>query len=363
MNGIYALIKLLPVQKKITMISRQSNEPSVEFQMVKKEIEAQDAGVKTVILCRTLDGGVNSSLSGKIKYFFHMFTQMYHIATSQVVLLDSYCIVVSILRHKKTLTVVQMWHSMGTMKKFGYTTLDTAEGSRHELAYAMKMHRNYDYVFASADAYKEHLASGFNCDTNKIITMPLPRLDLLSSKEYEADIRSRIYDKYPELQEKPVIVYCPTFRKDESEFVGALKDLEEHVDYNKYHLVVKLHPLSKTKPEGSVILAEEFSSFDMLFVADYVISDYSCIVYEAAVRGIPLFFYNFDMKLYEDGRGLAVDYYRELPGVISGNVSAIMKGIGEDYDMERLKQFADKYVRPTEHATEDIVQFLLRFMR
>ena len=81
------------------------------------------------------------------------------------------------------------------------------------------------------------------------------------------------------------------------------------------------------------------------------------------MRGIPLFFYNFDMKLYEDGRGLAVDYYGELPGVISSNVSAIMKGIGEDYDMERLKQFADKYVRPTEHATEDIVQFLLQFMR
>ena len=36
----------------------------------------------------------------------------------------------------------------------------------------------------------------------------------------------------------------------------------------------------------------------MLFVADYVISDYSCIVYEAAVRDIPLYFYNYDMEEY-----------------------------------------------------------------
>ena len=35
--------------------------------------------------------------SNKFKYFLHMFVQMYHIATSKVVILDSYCIVVSIL--------------------------------------------------------------------------------------------------------------------------------------------------------------------------------------------------------------------------------------------------------------------------
>lgn len=363
LNIVYAIIKLLPSENKIVFISRQANAPSKEFLMIGEEIKRKSPNVKTVMLCRTLDGGINSTVFDKMKYIVHMFEQMIHIATAKIVILDSYCIAVSILKHKKSLKVIQIWHSMGTMKKFGYTTLNTVEGTKRSVAVAMKMHRNYDYIFASSDAYKEHLAKGFNCSIEKIITMPLPRLDLLNSEEYSKLIRRKIYKAYPELESKPIILYCPTFRKDEREFERAVQKLISSVDSEKYNLVIKLHPLSKIKLRGNVILAKEFSSFDMIFVADYFISDYSCIIYEAAVRNVPLFFYNFDMELYEEGRGLAIDYYSELPGVISKDMDVIMEAIEEDrlnhgYDREGLKKFADKYVRPTEHATKDIVDFI-----
>lgn len=363
LNLVYAFIKLLPVKKKIVMISRQGNVPSVEFPMIQEEITARDSEIEIIMLCHTLDGGINSTLYNKIKYIFHMFTQMYHIATAKVVLLDSYCIVISILHHKKSLKVIQMWHSMGTMKKFGYTSLDTEEGSKSEIAHAMKMHKNYDYVFASSEAYKDHLAAGFGCDRDRILTMPLPRLDLLHSEAYAEETRNRIYDKYPQLKEKPVILYCPTFRKNEEAFEEALKNLMRAIDYEKYNFVAKLHPLSKVKAGKEVIEAEDFSSFEMIFVADYMVSDYSCIVYEAAVRRIPLYFYNFDMNCYKDGRGLAVDYYGELPGMISGDPNEIVKAIESgQYDMERLTAFSDKYIVPVEHATKDIVDFIFELM-
>lgn len=363
LNILYWFIKLIPTQNKIVMLSRQSNVPSKEFEMVKEEIEKRNQNVKIVLLCKTLDGGIDSGTLNKIKYAFHMLVQMYHIATAKIALLDSYCIVISILRHKKTLTVIQMWHSMGTMKKFGYTALDTSEGSKKEVAYAMKMHRNYDYVFASAEAYKSHLASGFNCDLNIIKTMPLPRYDLLKSKKYEQDTRRKIYEAYPELMEKPVIMYCPTFRKDETDFAKAVYQLVDAVDTEKYHLVVKLHPLSKIVLNDKVIQAKEFTSFDMLFAADYVISDYSCIVYEAAVRNIPLYFYNYDMDFYTGGRGIAIDYENELPGVTSKEAKVIVDAIENiPYDMEELKDFSDKYVTPVENATKDIVDFMWKFI-
>ncbi len=363
LNVLYSFIKLLPAKKKVTMISRQSNIPSDEFKLIKRGIKLRDESVKVVFLCHTLDGGVNSTFSDKVKYGFHMITQMIHIATSKVVILDTYCMVISILKHKKSLKVIQMWHSMGTMKKFGYTALDTEEGSRSKLAYAMKMHSNYDYIFASSEVYKDHLAQGFHCDIKKIITMPLPRLDLLNSEKYAQKVRGRIYGKYPELREKPVILYCPTFRKHEEEFSEALKDLADVIDYDRYHFVVKLHPLSNTVVDDKIIQADGFTSFEMLFAADYVISDYSCIVYEAAVRRIPLYFYNFDMDLYTDGRGLAVDYYKELPGVISKDAKEIITAIESgDYDMEELVKFSDKYVVPTKHATRDIVEFVFTLM-
>lgn len=363
LNVLYWFIKLIPTQKKVTMISRQSNTPSMEFEAIRSKMHEKYPEVKVVMLCRTLDGGVASTIGNKIKYGFHMLTQMVHIASSAVVLLDSYCIAASILNHKKSLTVIQMWHSMGTMKKFGYTALDTEEGTKRELAVAMRMHHNYDYVFASAEAYKDHLAKGFHCEIEKIHTMPLPRLDFLKDAEYAEKIRRKIYRVYPELQEKPTIVYCPTFRKDEEEFEKALAQLVSAVDQKKYNLVVKIHPLSKAKVDEQVIRATEFSSFEMLFVADYVISDYSCIIYEAAVRNIPLYFYNFDMDLYTGNRGLAIDYENELPGVISGNAAEIVKAIEEgSYDMEELERFTRKYVHPTEHATEDIADFIRKYI-
>ena len=359
LNVIYAIFKLLPVRNKVTMLSRQSNVPSDEFRMIKKGINLRDKRVKVVFLCHTLDGGVHASLSDKVKYGFHMLTQMFHIATSKVAILDSYCIVISLLKHKKELKVIQMWHSMGTMKKFGYTALDTKEGSKSELAYAMKMHRNYDYIFASAESYKDHLAKGFNCDAEKILTMPLPRLDLLNSDKYGKKVRERIYREYPKFKEKPLILYCPTFRKEEEEFQKALKELTDAVDHGNYNFVVKLHPLSQASVEEPAVGADEFSSFEMFFAADYVISDYSCIVYEAAVRRIPLYFYNFDMELYADGRGLALDYEQEVPGPVSDDAKEIIAAIEtKEYDMDALKRFADKYVNPVGHATKDIVDFV-----
>ena len=66
------------------MISRQSNEVNDDFKLLGDELLKN--GVKVVYLGRTLDGGVNSTFFTKISYGFHLFTQMYHLATSRVCL-------------------------------------------------------------------------------------------------------------------------------------------------------------------------------------------------------------------------------------------------------------------------------------
>lgn len=366
LNIIYFFLKLCPTQNKITMISRQSDKETMDFKLLRKEITKRDNKLKVVILCHKLDGGINSTIITRLKYIFHMFKQMYHIATSRVVILDSYCIVVSILKHKKRLRVIQIWHSMGTMKKFGYAVLGLEEGSNERVAKAMKMHRNYDYIFASSEAYKSHLASGFNYTTKNILTYPLPRYDLLKDSEFQQKCKNKIENTYPNLKKNKNIIYCPTFRKDESELDEAIKKLIDCVDTKKYNLVIKLHPLSKIKLSNAkkgIIIDTKYPTFDMLAIADYVISDYSCVIYEAAIKNIPLYFYNFDMNLYTNSRGLAIDYNNELPGVISSDPRVIINGIEKNnYDYLELKRFTDKYVKPTKHATADIVDFIFKIM-
>ena len=365
-NIFYFFLKLIPTKNKIVMISRQSDKQTMDFRLIRKEIESRNTGTKVIILCHKLEGGIKSSIMTKIKYIFHMIRQMYHIATSKVVVLDSYCMVISILKHKKKLKIIQMWHSMGTMKKFGYAVLDYKEGSNSKVAYAMKMHKNYDYIFASGDAYKDHLAMGFNYTTDNILTYPLPRYDLLKDKEFEKRCRDRILKEYPILNTKKNIIYCPTFRKYECDFSKHVNELVNCVDTDKYNLIVKLHPLEETKinvENSSIIVDNKFPTFDMLSIADYIISDYSCVIYEAAVKNIALYFYNFDYDVYLENRGLAIDYYKELPGVISKDPRVIIKDIEKgNYDYTRLKKFSDKYVEPTNGATKKIVDFIFKIM-
>ena len=361
MNIIYFFIKLFPTKNKITMISRQSDKEVLDFKLLREELEKRN-DYKVVVLCKKLEGNIFK----KIGYIFHMFRQMFHIATSKVVILDSYCICISILKHKKSLKVIQIWHSMGTMKKFGYSAMGLEEGRSEKISKLMNMHKNYDYIFSSSEAYKDHLSLGFNYDEKKIYTFPLPRYDLLISKEYDEDCKKRIFAKYKQLKKKKNILYCPTFRKNNNSLEKALGKLIKVIDYSKYNLIIKLHPLDETKVDiinDSIIVDKDFSTLDMLSVSDYVISDYSCVVYEAAVKNIPIHFYNYDYNDYGTKRGLAIDYYKELPGVISSNPMEIINGIEyTEKDRKDLVKFSDKYVRPTKNATLDIVDFIYKII-
>lgn len=363
-NFIYCFIKLLPTQKKVTMISRQSDSTTLDFELLRREFCKKKSQIKICVLCKRLEGAAKASLINKVKYAFHCLRQMYHIATSKVVIIDSYCIVISTLKHKKTLKVIQIWHSIGTMKKFGYQILGLEEGRNKKLASEMKMHKNYDYIFASSKEYAKYLADGFGYGVDRVKIYSLPRIDLLNNQEYKEEITKKIYKEYPEMNQKKNILYCPTFRENENKMAEEIKKLIKKVDYKKYNLIIKLHPLSKIEIKDSrVINDKKISCFEMLFVADYIISDYSCIIYEAAILKKPLYFWAFDLKKYQRTRGLTFDYKKEVPGNVSEDVEDILKEINDyEYNYIILENFRKKYVTNIDCCTEKIVGFIEEIM-
>lgn len=366
---VYFFMKLFPTRRKIVFLSRQSDVPSIDIKLLSKELNRSHKDYQVIILCKKIGPGIY----GKVSYCMHMFRQAWHLATSQVAILDSYCILASCLKHKPKLLIIQMWHSVGTMKKFGYSILDKPEGSSSKIANAMHMHRNYDYMLASSPAYKAHLAEGFNQNVNQIVTLALPRVELLKDSDYGTHTRDGICSTYPELLNgNKNIVYCPTFRKgkDEStEFQNALDDFISKLDLNKYNLILKLHPLSNfdinfdIKAKG-VIDDHTYSTFNMLYVADMVISDYSCVIYEAAVLNKPLYFYTYDYDKYMSTRDIYMDYNKEIPGPICSNADELVKALEQPYDMKRLKAFSDKYVSPECHdETKSIIEFIFSHIK
>ena len=58
LNCLYRIFKLLPVQKKIAYISRQSNTLSVDFRLVIREMEKRRPEYKNVTRIKMIGNGV-----------------------------------------------------------------------------------------------------------------------------------------------------------------------------------------------------------------------------------------------------------------------------------------------------------------
>lgn len=353
---IYYVCRLFKHEAKIVMFSRQADIAPLDMRLLSSKITEVYPDYKVVILAKRIGDGVLQ----KILYCFHVLRQIFHIATADAAVLDSYCIPISILKHKGLL-VVQMWHSVGTMKKFGHSILGQEEGSSTKVAGALHMHEGYDYVLCASPAYKEHLMDGFNVDSDKIAIFPLPRVELLKDEEYMSITSKRIKERYPIMKDRINIVYLPTFRKNDSTIIAAVKALADNIDHDKYNLIVKLHPLDLAKlDDDRVIPADEFTSFEVISAADVVISDYSCIVYEAGIAKKPVYFYAYDYEEYSKKRDMYIDYINEMPGDICFAAEEVMQKIMQgEYDYDGLARFIDKYVKMTGSESSDIARFIV----
>lgn len=357
LNIIYRIFWIFPVRDKVVFISRESNEPTVDIERITACMQKKDVSTKMVVLCRMIEPGI----MGKISYGFHMLTQMYHMATAKVVLLDTYCIAASVLTHRHSLKIVQMWHAVGCMKKFGYSILDMEEGRSREVAHAMKMHRNYDVIFASSRCCVPYLAEAYDCAQDRFVVQPLPRLDLLVQPDEIEKSAEKLRKAYPKLREKKTILYVPTFRKHKDQ-EADIERLIAAIDLQRYNFVVKYHPIvTKRKEREDVIVDSTYSSLEWMSVSDYVITDYSAVVYEAAVAEKPIFFYAYDMENYEAGRSFYIDYKSEMPGVIEKDPKKIAAAIEEEeYDLQKVKAFADKYIEKMPNYTEAATDIILK---
>ena len=54
LNGVYSIFKLLPVKKKITYISRQSNKLPVDFQLVIREMAERHPEYQQITLTKMI---------------------------------------------------------------------------------------------------------------------------------------------------------------------------------------------------------------------------------------------------------------------------------------------------------------------
>lgn len=352
MGFFYSFYKRRKTENKIAFISRQSETPSTDFRYLINEIKTNYPQYQVVVLCKMIP----SSFGGKIKYVGEMFRQMKALATSKVVVLDGYCILASMLKHKKDLKIIQIWHALGAFKKFGKSVLDKEGGKSSKTASAFKMHNNYSYIAASGDECVPFFAQAFGQPVSKFIPIGIPRMDYLTDPQENERVRGNVLRKYPQLANgRKNILYAPTFRdtqQDKDALVNATEELVNKVNYSDFNLIVKHHVVDSNKEQiytdsrMNKAEGENFTAMDFMCVADYVVTDYSSVIYEALLKDLPIYIYCFDSDKYIDERGFYIDFWTDIPALYSKNAKGICDFIasGMHANSEKEENFKKAYV-------------------
>lgn len=357
---IYGILKLFPTREnKVLFLSRQSNELTQDFQDTQKLLLEKRPDAEIVTLCHRLEGEKSGGLTA---FAVSTLKSMYHMAASSVCVLDAYWPAVSILNHKKSLTVIQMWHALGKIKQSGYQTLGRESGRSAETARLMKMHENYDYIIAGGKAWNPYYCLSFNTTEDKLVNCGLPRIDhLLNTAEAS---RAKVMAAYPEFEDKTVVLYAPTFRRNIELHWEELAD--RLTKEGNIALIVKGHPNQQLSTENpAAYTCPEFKAVDLLSACDYLVTDYSAIAIEGAVLERPTYYFVYDYEEYRAKNGMNIDLFETMPGCVFRNAEDLAEAIARgEYNYKALEDYRAKYLPENlGTSTEQIVKLITDNMK
>lgn len=356
LNLLYFPMKLRKCEDKIVFMSRQSDMVSIDMYLLSKELKRCAPSIEQVFRVRAMKDG----WYGKLVYCICLLGDMWQMANAKAVICDTYLIPVSCLKHKKQLYIIQIWHALGAIKKFGLQSLGKEEGRDIKVSKALNMHKGYDCVLAPSEATREFYSEAFGIDKSKIKIYSLPRVDYIL--RIQEQVKKSFLHLNPVFVNKKIVLYLPTFREGEEEIVERIREVFENEV--GLELIISLHPLSKVRSRVQEEYQGTYNSYELMKLADVIITDYSAAAFEGALLDKPLYFYIPDYLTYDHNRGLNIKLPQEVPGLVYMKPEKLVAALKEEkYNYELLRNFKEKYVENVESCTDKIVEYILTKMK
>lgn len=302
-------------------------------------------------------------LAGKLAYLVRVARAMYYLSTARLFVVDNAYLPVHVAPHGSGTTVVQVWHAVGALKRFG---MDTARPSvEPELTF---LHRYYDYVVVSADASRGPAAAALRTPVERVLPLGTPRTDFFFDAAAMDAARARVLQAHPELAGKRVVLYAPTFRGR-----GRYKRSAPAFDAPRlraalppeYALVLKTHPNldPETTPRVGydVVVDPAVELNEVLTLTDILVTDYSSSIFEFALLRRPMILLTGDLEDYERDPGLYVDFRTDMIGTQVRDTDGVIEAIsGGQFDMSGYDPFIERHLGACDgHASERFVDHFL----
>jgi CDP-glycerol glycerophosphotransferase (TagB/SpsB family) len=284
-------------------------------------------------------------IGGKVRYLLRLLRAMVLIRTSRWVVVDNAFLPVHLLPSRPGTTVIQVWHAVGALKRFGWDANEPPGPVERRF-----LHHGYDWVVCSAESARAPYAAAFRIPIERVLPLGTPRVDAFADPAAIEAARAAVLERFPAFRGRRVVLVAPTFRgRGRAKEAGAGLDgaalraalPDDHL------LVLKTHPNldPKATPTGGydLVLDRRIDLNDVLAAADVLVTDYSSSIFEWAILRRPLVLSVPDLAEYARSPGLYVDYGTgmigtqvvDAPGVAAAILDSTVDPVAWDAFVER----------------------------
>ncbi|MDN0192090.1 CDP-glycerol glycerophosphotransferase family protein [Bacillus stercoris] len=275
---------------------------------------------------------------------FHLIKAVYLMFNSKVVITDNYFLLTSVLNKRKQTKCIQVWHANGSLKKFGLEDITNLQRTKGDIKRFKKVYNSYDYLTVGSEEMADIFKKSFGVKDHQILKIGMPLTDPYYKENKKNN--SATLNK----QRKKIILYAPTFRDYDMQSI-QLPFTEKQLIHQlkeEYVLFVKLHPAIQNnitiKYSSDYIKdVSNYALFDLLMAADILITDYSSIPFEFSILNKPILFYTYDLKLYQEKRGLVDHYLSLIPGKACCDRETLINEIQTPFNYSKIKNFSDRW--------------------
>ena len=293
------------------------------------------------------------------------------VAEARVIVLEDFYPQIHALNLRPETKLVQLWHACGAFKMFGLSET----GRLEILGQNTKNHRSYSLAFVSSEKMVPFYSEAFGIAERQVLPVGVPRTDVFFKEGYREAAAVALQERYPVLKEKRVLLFAPTFRgdgKNTGYYPMERFDVDAFIEGMPEDtvLIIKNHPfmhkrfaVAEGNRERVLDMTGKENINDLLLLTDVLITDYSSVIFEAALLKVPIVFYVFDLEEYMASRNLYFDFESFAPGSrikefdkLVTVVRMILRGERKEEE-KRIKRFCDYFLdaldgKSTERAVE-----------
>ncbi|WP_394218337.1 CDP-glycerol glycerophosphotransferase family protein [Halobacillus trueperi] len=305
---------------------------------------------------RQVDDRVRKVKIMSLRYF-------YELCTSKVIITNFRSTDLFVKRKKQT--YIQTWHSSLRLKQIE----KDAEHSlpAHYIDMAKKDSKKCDLLL-SGSAYSTQIFRRSFWYEGEILEKGTPRNDFLC----QSDVTNKIKNKLNIESNKKIVLYAPTFRKNNDMSVydldyAKLKESLTKRFGDEWIVLVKLHPhlisLSDRIQDKNIVDVTKYDDIqELLHISDVLITDYSSLMFDFSITKRPCFLYvpdldtyqNQDRKLYFDVNKLPF-----LPALTNEQLEEKIRSFSEG-DYQRNLDLFLHHIGTFENgrASEEVVNYI-----